>query len=469
MPKTKIIATIGPASNSEKTMEALIRNGLDGVRLNFSFGTHKEFEEIIKRVRKIEARLKKPVAIIQDLQGLKIRTGILEGGEAVLKKGNDFTITTRDIVGDNVSISTTYRKLHRDVKRGDRILLDDGVMELKVKEVRGKDVLCKVIAGGILRDSKGINLPGVEISAPPLTGKDIEDLRFGISQGVDYIALSFVRSHRDILELKRRIEGIGRDIPVIAKIEKPQAIRNLDKIIDVSDCLMVARGDLGVEMNPEDVPILQKEIILKARIIPVITATQMLESMAEHLRPTRAEASDVANAIFDGTDAVMLSRETSTGKYPVEAVRMMARLIDASESNMMKEKDAVETFEEALSFPEAASFAAFTTAKRVKAKAIVAFTQSGSTALLISKLRPPVTIIAFTPHREVVRRMALYRGVIPKIMRPIENTDEMIEEVDRVMLAEHLARKGNTLVILSGAPIYKKGTTNLMKIHRIGE
>jgi pyruvate kinase len=471
MPKTKIIGTIGPASSEEKLLESLIRNGLDGVRLNFSFGTHKEFEEIIKRVRRIEARLKKPIAIIQDLQGLKIRTGLLKGGEAILKKGNDFTITTKKMVGDESTVSTTYRNLHKDIKKGDRILLDDGLIELKVREVKDREVHCRAIEGGILRDRKGINLPGVKISAPPLTKKDIEDLRFGISHGVDYIALSFVRSHKDISELKRQIEKMGAKIPVIAKIEKPEAIKNLDNIIKISEALMVARGDLGVEMPPEDVPILQKEIILKARQarIPVITATQMLESMAEHLRPTRAEASDVANAIFDGTDAVMLSRETSTGKYPLDTVRMMLRIIDTSESNLMMRRDIITRSEETLFVPEAVSLAASTAALKVKAKAIVVFTQSGSTALLISKSRPPVPIIAFTPHREVVRGMALYWGVIPKIMRPIENTDEMIEEVDRVMLAGHLARKGDTLVILSGAPIYKKGTTNLMKIHKIGD
>lgn len=468
MPKTKIIGTIGPVSSQEKVLEPLIRNGLDGVRLNFSFGTNKEFEEIIKLVRRIEARLKKPIAIIQDLQGIKIRTGILKGGEAFLRKGSDFTITTKKMVGNESIVSTTYRSLTRDVKKGDRILLDDGLIELKVREVKGREVRCRVIEGGILRDHKGINLPGVKISAPPLTKKDIEDLRFGISHGVDYIALSFVRSHKDILELKKRIKEIGANIPVIAKIEKPEAIKNLDRILKVSDSALVARGDLGVEMAPEEVPILQKEIILKARKarIPVITATQMLESMTEHLRPTRAEASDVANAIFDGTDSVMLSRETSVGKYPLEAVRMMRRIIDASESKSTER--AMPPAEGGLSFPEAICLSAYTAAMKVKAKFIVVFTQSGSTALLISKLRPPVPIIAFTPHEEIMRRMTLYWGVIPKIMKPIENTDEMIDEVERVMLSERLARKGDILIILSGAPIYKKGTTNLMKIHRIG-
>lgn len=468
MPKTKIIGTIGPASSQEKTLEALIRNGLDVVRLNFSFGTHEGFGEIIKRVREIEKAFKRPIAIIQDLQGIKIRTGPLKKEEVTLKKGEDFTITTAHILGDDKIVSTSYSRLPMDLKSGDKIFIDDGLIQLEVKNVKDSKVYCHILEGGILRPYKGMNLPGVSISVPSLTRKDIDDLRFGISHGIDYVALSFVRSDEDIIDLREVMRTEGVNIPVIAKIERPEAIKNLDGILKMADAIMIARGDLGVEMSPEDVPILQKEIILKARrsMIPVITATQMLESMKEYLRPTRAEASDVANAILDGTDAVLLSAETSIGKYPVETVRMMARIIDAAEKSEIKILDSPPR--EKPSIPEAISNSACHTAKEIGAKAIVAFTQSGFTALLISKFRPTVPIIAFSPHKGVMRKMSLYWGVIPKRMRPIKNTDEMIDELDRIFLTERLARKGDTLVILSGAPIHKRGATNLMKIHKIG-
>jgi len=472
MRRTKIVCTLGPASSSPGVIESMVRAGMNVARLNFSHGTHQDHARAIEAIREVSEKLKEPVAILQDLQGPRIRTGTLKGGSALLKKGQRFVLTTRKLEGDNRIVSTTYDGLARDVKPGDHILLDDGMIQLEVKQTDGVDVICEVIDGGTLGNHKGINLPGVEISVPALTEKDKEDLRFGVEQGVDYVALSFVRRAEDVIQLKEEIRRRGGDIPVIAKLEKPEAIERLEEILEVSDGVMVARGDLGVEMRPEKVPIVQKEIIHQGmqRGIPVITATQMLESMRYHPRPTRAEASDVANAIFDGTDAVMLSGETATGSYPVETVEMMARIIQEAEASLHLSEYPVERrFHEGLPFPDAISNAACHVARQLRAKAIVAFTQTGFTARLISKYRPQTPIIAFTPHETVRRRLCLLWGVTPKLMGIIENTDEMIRRVEEALLTGGLARKGDAIVILSGAPIGVKGTTNLMKLHRVGE
>lgn len=468
--KTKIVCTIGPSSNSEEMIERIILAGMDVARLNSSHGTREKHEEVIRHIHKVSKRLSRPVAILFDLQGPKIRIGKLEKGSVYLNKDAEFIITTDKVIGTDKIVSTSYSGFTGDVDVDDIILIDDGLLRLQVIEKKGKEVRCKVIIGGLLRDNKGINLPWVDIGIPSLTDKDREDLMFGIEQGVDYIAISFVIRPADIREVKEIISASQKEIHVIAKIEKPQAIESIDGILKEADGVMIARGDLGVEVSPERVPIIQKEVIRRANENkkPVITATQMLESMIQHPTPTRAEASDVANAIFDGTDAVMLSGETAVGRYPVESVEMMARIIDVAESSIIPGGGYKgDGLHKELSFPEAVSNAAANTAYRIGARAIVAFTQSGSTALLISMYHPVVPIIAFTPHENIKRRLCLYRGVTPRIMEPIENTDELIARVDRLLLKEDLVKKGDSLVIIMGAPISVRGSTNLMKVHRI--
>ncbi len=467
----KIVCTIGPASSSPKVIERLIKAGMDVARLNFSHGTHDEHKKVIKSIRDTSRRLKKAVAILQDLQGPKIRTGLLKDGKIILKSGNKFVITGRKILGISEIVSTTYPAMYRDVKKGDRILLDDGLMSLKVHNVKGTDITCEVINGGVLTDHKGINLPGIKVGLSSITEKDIEDLYFGIKQCVDYVAISFVRTDKDVKSVKDIIKKGGVFIPVIAKLEKPEAIDNLEKIMDEADGLMVARGDLGVEMSPEAVPVIQKNIINMAnrKEKPVITATQMLESMINNPRPTRAEASDVANAIFDGTDAVMLSGETASGKYPIESVEIMARIISAAESGSLYRHVSDRRRGRISTFPDAVSSAAVHASHQIEAKLIVVFTQSGSTALFVSKQRPSMPIIAYTPIENIMRRLNLYWGVIPKTMGLIEDTDGLIREMDRSLVADNLVRKGDSVVILMGMPISQKGVTNMMKLHRVGE
>jgi len=467
----KIVCTIGPASSSPKVIERLIKAGMDVARLNFSHGTHNEYKKVIKSIRDTSRKLKKAVAILQDLQGPKIRTGLLKDGKIILKSGNKFVLTGRKILGTSEMVSTTYSSMYRDVKKGDRILLDDGLISLKVNNVKGTEIACEVINGGVLTDHKGINLPGIKVGLSSITEKDIEDLYFGIKQGVDYVAISFVRTDKDVKSVKDIIKKKGSFIPVIAKLEKPEAIDNLEKIVDEADGLMVARGDLGVEMSPEAVPVIQKNIINMAnkKEKPVITATQMLESMINNPRPTRAEASDVANAIFDGTDAVMLSGETASGKYPVESVEIMARIISAAESGSLYRHVSDRRRGRISTYPNAVSSAAVHASHQIEAKLIVVFTQSGSTALLVSKQRPSMPIIAYTPSENIMRRLNLYWGVIPKTMGLIEDTDDLIREMDRGLVSNKMVRKGDSVVILMGMPISQKGVTNMMKLHRVGE
>jgi len=470
MRKTKIVCTIGPASQSEGVLRRLIQEGMDVARLNFSHGSHDSHAEAFNHLRKLSRSLKKPLAILQDLQGPKMRIGALKDGQALLKKGESFTLTTREILGSKEAAYTTYHHLPRDVKTGDTILLGDGYLRLRVKRVKDQEVINEVIEGGLLREHMGINLPGVDLSAPPLTPKDLEDLVFGLSLGVDFVGMSFVRRGQDLLAIKKAMVRFGKEVPVIAKLERPEAISNLDEILKAAGGVMVARGDLGVEMPLAQVPVLQKEIIKQAnqKRRLVITATQMLESMIENPRPTRAEASDVANAIFDGTDAVMLSAETASGKYPVEAVAMMAEIASTAESYpFYAARPDLLPAPAQDPIPDAVAQAAVQVSERVKARAIVAFTQSGTTALLISKHRPSTPVIAFTPHESVRRRMELFWGVIPKVMRTIVSTDRLIEEVEKSLLGEKLVKHGDTIILLMGAPIYKKGTTNLMKVHRV--
>lgn len=472
MGKTKIVCTIGPATESEEMIEKLIQAGMDVARLNFSHGTHATHRKVIRNIRMIGRRLNKPVTVLQDLQGPKLRVGRIRDGAVQLKKGNSITISTHDMVGDEHEISTIYENLPDDVRPGDKILLDDGMIQLKVTTVKDRKVICEIIEGGKLSDHKGINLPGVNVSMPSFTEKDREDLLFGIEEQVDVVAMSFVRKPEDIKDVKKIIADKNGDISVIAKIEKPEAVRYLDDIIKVSDGIMIARGDLGVEIPLEKVPPLQKEIIRKSRQLgkPVITATQMLESMKSHARPTRAEVSDVANAIFDGTDAVMLSAETSVGLYPAETVTTMDRIIEEAERSQGDFQNLTMNFNDpALSIADAISCSACEAAEQLNARAIVAFTTSGFTAKMVSKNRPNTNIIAFTPSEIVQHQLNLCWGVLPIKMEFLENTDEIVKKTEEVLLAKKLVQQGDIIVILLGSPVFIKGTTNLMKLHIIGE
>lgn len=467
--RTKIVCTIGPASESEEVLERLISAGMDVARLNFAHGTREEHARVIQRIRSLEVKLGKPVAILQDLPGPKVRLGDFEGGAALLRTGGEFTITTRQVKGTAERASTPYAAFAREVRRGDKILADDGLIELEVMASDGVEVRCRVLTGGVLRSHKGLSLPSGRVQTASLTKKDLEDLEFGIAQKVDYVATSFVRTAADILEVKNFLGAWGAKIPIIAKLEKPEAIRNLEEILKVAGGVMVARGDLGVEMSFEEVPVLQKLILRQARRykVPVIIATQMLESMVEHPRPTRAEASDVANAILDGTDAVMLSAETATGAYAVEAVAVMARL--ALKAEQYLRLPPLPREEREMSFPEAMSDAAAFAARIVQAKAIVVFTESGLTARLLSQDRPEVAILALTTYEETRRRMALYWGVVPILIRRRDTIEEVIQEMEGLLLTEGWVAPGDTLVIVSGTPMWKPGTVNALKLHRVGE
>ncbi len=468
MPKrTKIIATIGPASSSAAVIAKLIRAGMDVARLNFSHGERKDHKKRIRLIRQEAARAGKQIAIIQDLQGPKIRVGVMQNDAVTLKRGDMPTLTSSSVIGSPSVITVTYRHLARDLRAGDAILFDDGRLELTMVKKTVGGILAKVIRGGILKSHKGVNIPGSHLAIPSITSKDKEDIIFGIEQGVDYVALSFVRSADDIENAKRFIRTIGADIPIIAKIEKPEAIENLDAIIKAADGIMVARGDLGVEMPPEQVPLLQKKIITACNKAekPVITATQMLESMIENPQPTRAEASDVANAILDGTDCVMLSGETAAGKYPVQAVEVMARIATQVETSLSP----VPADRDISGVGESVSHAASRAAEEQRARAIVTFTQSGATALLVSKHRPTVPIIAATPFEKIARRISLYWGVMPVIVKTRQTTDDMIAAVEGAMLRRKLVKQRDLIVITAGVPIGEAGSTNMMKIHRVGE
>lgn len=467
--RAKIVCTIGPVSRD--CLGDLIEAGMDVARLNFSHGTHAEHARVIADLRRLSAQVGRPVAILQDLQGPKIRTGLHADGPVELVAGQSFVITTEEIPGDARRVSTTYEPLVRDVAEGDEILLSDGLLRLIVRGVRGADVECEVIDGGVLRERAGINLPGVELSVPSLTEKDRQDLAFGIAQGVDFVALSFVRRAGDIAELQEILKGAEVTIGAVAKLEKPQALEDLDQILAVSDAVMVARGDLGVELSPEQVPSAQKRIIRAAIQAgkPVITATQMLESMIEHPRPTRAETSDVANAVLDGTDAVMLSGETAVGQYPVEVVRMMDRIVRQSERDLdfLPERRLNED-QRPLDFSDAIANAAGRVAVEIQAAAIVAFTQSGFTAQLISKYRPAHPVFALTPHDRVRSRLCLSWGVYPLRTDFVNDTDAMIGKIDAILRDAELVQMGDNLVFLAGMPPTQQGTTNLLRLHRVG-
>jgi len=466
--KTKIIATLGPASSTQPMIENLMTAGVDLFRLNFSHGSCDEKKNIIRIVRQLAKSRDAAIGILADLQGPKIRTGRMENGHLPLAKGDMIEITTDEILGRPGVISTNYHDLPHDVRHGAKILLDDGMIELKVVEVEGKRVHCSVVEGGILKDLKGINLPGVDVSSPSLTLKDREDLQFCLDMGVDFIALSFVRKSADVEGLKRIIYECDRNVPVIAKIEKPEALRDFKSILKAADAVMVARGDLGVEIKAEQVPMIQKKIIHSCNSAgkPVIIATQMLESMISHARPTRAETSDVANAILDGADALMLSGETASGRYPAEAVRTIVNVArDVEKAERPRIQITRETHINNIA--EAIAEAACHAAASLKAKAIVVFTQSGSTASLIAKFRPHLPIIAFTPKWEIRQRLSLFWGVQTWLVGSLGKTERQIEVVEKTLLAEGF-RKGDLVVITMGVPLEARGSTNLMRIHKLG-
>ncbi|MCX5807548.1 MAG: pyruvate kinase [Proteobacteria bacterium] len=474
MRRAKIVCTIGPVTSSEKQLEALIENGMDVARLNFSHGDHAFHGDIIDKIRKISQKLKKNVAILQDLQGIKIRVGGLKGGKIHLNKGEQVYIMTGDDTGDEKHIFVSYPWLVNDARPGDTILLDDGLMKLQVLKKEKDFLTAEVIEGGVLKEHKGVNLPHMKIKPGSFMDKDKKDLEFGIQKGVDFVALSFVRTATDVTTVRKWLSKKGANIPIIAKIEKEEAIHNIDSILNEVDGIMVARGDLGVEMPLEEVPMYQKMLIEKANKSGrlVITATQMLESMTQHSRPTRAETTDVANAVIDGTDALMLSGETSAGKYPIEALKVMNRIIvytENAEADLTKAHASTFIHSGLYEFPEAIAHAVSHVAEDVGAGWIVAFTRSGFTARLISKFKPHASLIAFSPEEEVVRQMALYWGVSPYYVKHIESTDEMINEVDSLLVKLGYAKKGDRIIIVaSHPPSISSGKTNFMKMHVVG-
>jgi pyruvate kinase len=467
MRKAKIVCTLGPASSSSKVIHQMIKAGMNVARLNFSHGTYETHKKAFHTIRAGARACNSPVAILQDLKGLKIRTGFIKDGSVMLKKGSALTLTTKKVLGDSRQIQVLYPHLIKDLSVGSSILIDDGLIQLKVIRKEKDTLITEVVEGGILKEKKGVNLPGVRISAQTFTKKDMEDLAFGIKLGVDYIALSFVCSGNDVLKVKNYLKKHKAEIPVIAKIETRQALDNINEIIDVSDGLMIARGDLGVEVPTEEVPLIQKRLIAmcNSALKPVIIATQMLESMTEHLRPTRAEATDVANGVLDGADALMLSAETAAGKYPTEAIKMMDRIISFTETHSMKNSP-VDIISE--SFAQAIAEAACSTAMDLKAKTIVAFSRSGFTALLVSKFRPQTPITCFTGSEDICRRMSLYWGISPHVMNFPDNTDKMISESEKALLKKGIVKKGDAIAIIATSPFAQGGKSNIMKLHRVG-
>ena len=471
MIKTKIVCTIGPASNSYEKIEKLIQEGMDVARLNFSHGSHEEHHQVIENIRQASLKTNESVAILQDLGGPKIRIGKIEKEPILLKEGSFFILTNREVPGDEQGVSVTFSSLPQKVKKGDCIFLADGTLELKVKELTPTDIICRIVRGGKLTSHKGINIPNISMDISSLTKKDYQDILFGIKNKVDFIGLSFTRNAEDVLRARKFLKENGaEDISLIAKIEKKEAVDNLKEIIETSDGIMIARGDLGVEIPLENVPLVQKDIIKRCNLLgkPVITATQMLMSMVSSPRPTRAEVTDVANAILDGTDAIMLSEETAVGNYPVEAVETMNKIALRVEKAIDYKKILSErSFSVKPTNPDAISHATCQVALDLKAKAIVTFTLSGSTARMVSRYRPPVPIIAASTQDSTVRKLALSWGVYPFKSDELENTDDMIEKSRKVALATGLVKKGEKIIITAGIPFKIPGTTNLLKVETL--
>ena len=470
--RAKIVATLGPACSQESTFRELLRAGLDVARLNFSHGTHPEKLKLIEMVRKVSREEGKSICILGDLQGPKIRTGRLKNRIPVqLKAGQRLTITPRDILGASTLIATTFPTLAENLEPGARILLSDGLIELRVVDIPSEDVECEVINGGMLGEHKGINLPGIPVRVPSLTEKDEEDLEFGMKHEVDAIAVSFVRTADDVRHVKFRVDALGLETWIIAKLEKPQAIENLEAILESADGVMVARGDLGVEMPPEKVPAIQKHVIRRAAEYrkPVITATQMLESMIENPRPTRAEASDVANAIYDGTDAVMLSAETAAGKYPVEAVKMMAKIVSETESNL-RDTSAWDSRQShgGLSIAETICESAAHAAEDLDVSAIAVFTETGTTARQLSKYRPRPPIFALSSVDSVIHRMALLWGVQPIQCPKLQTAEQMVDLAESVLEQGGYVKPREILGIVAGTRT-RSGSTNFLRLHVLGD
>ncbi len=468
MLRTKIVCTIGPASRSPEMLRQLMLAGMDVARLNFSHGDHAYHGENIANIRAVAAELGKPIAILQDLQGPRLRVGEIADEGLFLREGERVTLTTRPIVGRGKEIPVQYAELPRDVSEGEAIFLSDGLLELKVLSTTETDVLCQVVAGGSLKSYSGINLPRVSLSLPAITEKDVDDLRFGLEHQVDWVALSFVRTADEVSRVKEMIQRFSSGLltPIIAKIEKREGVDNIDEIISGADAIMVARGDLGIETSPEEVPMMQKAIIRKCNQAgkPVITATQMLDSMIRNPRPTRAEASDVANAILDGTDAIMLSGETAVGRYPLESLRTMVKIAERAEASMRGLHRAAPR-PQVRDIAEALSHATCETAQDLGASAIITPTVSGYTARMVAKYRPQAPIVAVTPNPMVQRRLSLYWGVYPLLAERTDNTDEMIANAVKVAQDHGFVRKGDVVVVTAGAAGSAPGTTNLMKVH----
>ena len=470
MRRTKIVCTIGPATGHPETLDRLVAAGMDVARLNFSHGTHAEHAEVIRSIRAGETRWGRPITILQDLQGPKVRLGSFVGGQATLLPGEEFTLTARTVKGTASRSSLNHPEFLAALRPGDAVWMDDGMIQLTVERLEGGDVHCRIVSGGVVSDQKGVSFPRLPVPVSCLAPKDREDLRFGIEHAIDYVAVSFVRSAADIQEVRKFLHDQGANMPIVAKLERAEIVANLQGLLPLVDAVMVARGDLGVEVPLEDVPVIQKDVIRQARQakVPVIVATQMLESMVAHSRPTRAEVSDVATAIFDGADAIMLSAETATGRFPVETVETMARIAERAE-RAAPVSGVTWPRPEAYGFPEAVAEAACQAARLLRARAIVAFTQSGFSARLISQDRPEVPIIALTPYSEVQRRLGLFWGVSSRLVHKVETTDEMIEEVEDTLLGDGTVRNNDVIVIISGAPMWVTGTTNLLKLHRVGD
>lgn len=470
---TKIVATLGPATDTPELLRQLMEGGVDVFRLNASHGTQEEHALRIKMVREIASKVGTHAGLLLDLQGPKIRLGTFESGGAEFVRSARMRITTEAVQGTSERAATTYKDFVRDVKAGNRVLLADGAVELRIVDKTETDAICEVVRGGVVYDRQGINLPGADLTVSSLSKKDIADLRFGLEAGIDFVALSFVRKRDDVLRLRVYLEEVDSHVNVIAKIEKPEGWQNLDAILDESDGVMVARGDLGVEMALEKVPFVQKSIIERARKHGkfVITATQMLESMIHSPVPTRAEVSDVANAIYDGTDAVMLSAETSKGRYPCEAATMMARIAMESEDAVTLRgfQDLPRRDNSTPTYAETMAEVAYRCARMQGAVGIVVFTASGASARLVAKYRPPVPIYAFTHSESVARQMSIIYGVIPMLMPNPVDTDEMVKVLDATLLGRGLVKPRDHVVFMAGQPIGTPGTTNFVKLHRMGE